>query len=44
MRFGTDRTMGWSKPKTAIMSRKLLLDAELACMYLQGENVEHSIG
>jgi hypothetical protein len=43
--------MGWSKPKTAfsetqtaILGRKLQLDAELVCGNLQGENVEHSLG
>jgi hypothetical protein len=48
---GQDTTMGWPKPKTAfskiktaIKDRKLLLDAELTCGNLQEESVEHSLG
>ena len=51
MMCGKNPTTGWpkskngfSKIKTAIMGRKLLLDAELACGNLQEGSVEQSVG
>jgi hypothetical protein len=41
---GSKQKNSFSKIKIAIMGRKLVLDAGLACGNLQEESIEHSLG